>query len=122
MSKRFPIYALAALAAAVALVVAGAASASSAKPHVFKTKVVNIVMADPGCHWFADGAKHYTSASVARGTTFRNLDEAALVFKGAGISKHVAVGKTLTIAKAGTYHITMVGQAPDDNHLLLVVK
>jgi len=33
----------------------------------------------------------------------------------------VGVGKTITVSKPGTYHITMVGQAPDDNHLVLVV-
>jgi hypothetical protein len=33
----------------------------------------------------------------------------------------VGVGKTLLLGK-GTYAITMVGQAPDDNHLKLVVR
>jgi hypothetical protein len=122
MSKRLPISLIAALAAAVALVVAGIATASPARVHAIKAKAVNIVMADPGCHWFADGAKHYKAVSVARGTSFRNIDEAALIFKGAGFHKQLAVGKSLTITKAGTYHITMVKQAPDDNHLLLVVK
>jgi hypothetical protein len=120
MSKRLPIYVLA--VASAAAIAVGGASASSSAIHAIKAKNVTIAMRDPGCHWFTDGGKYYTSVSVARGTTFRNLDEAALVFAGKGFTKQLAVGKTLKLSKAGTYHVTMVKQAPDDNHLLLIVK
>jgi hypothetical protein len=50
-----------------------------------------------------------------------NTDMAVLRLAGASGVEHDAVGKKLLLAR-GTYHITMVGQAPDDNHLLLVVR
>jgi hypothetical protein len=125
MSKRLPIYFLAvAAAAALAVSAASASSATHAAKavHAINAKTVTIAMHDPGCHWFTDHGKYYKSVSVKRGTTFRNVDEAAVIFKGQGFTKHLAVGKTLKISKAGTYHVTMVKQAPDDNHLLLIVK
>lgn len=113
------------LAAAAALALtfgvatgSSAASTSAAKPK----KVVPIVMRDPGCHWFSVGGKDSSKLVVQGATTFRNLDEAALNFAGKGYLRHVAVGKTLTVAKPGVYRITMVGQHPDDNTLVLVVK
>jgi hypothetical protein len=122
MSKRLPIYFLAVVAAAALAVSAASASSAKARVHAIKAKTVTIAMHDPGCHWFLDRGKYYRSVSVHRGTKFRNLDEAAMIFKGKGFTKHVAVGKTLRIKKAGVYHLTMVKQAPDDNHLLLIVK
>jgi hypothetical protein len=126
MTKRLTIYFLAAVAAAALAVSAASASSARTRHHVrvhaIHSQIVTIAMHDPGCHWFMDGSKYYKAASVKRGTTFRNIDEATLIFKGQGFKKHLAVGKTLTLTKAGTYHITMVKQAPDDNHLLLIVK
>ena len=111
----------AALAAAASLAlgvgVAGASTATAAK-----VQTVKIVMADPGCHWFSVAGKNKASMSVKGATAFLNLDEAGLIFKGQGFSKHLAVGKTLTITKPGKYVITMVGQHSDDNHLKLVVS
>ena len=121
MSKRLSIYAVSLAVAISALSLAGAAAAKPAL-HATRAKTVMIVMHDPGCHWFADGGKYYSGLSVRGTTTFRNTDEAALIFKGTGFSTRLPVGKSLKIAKPGTYRITMVGQAPDDNHLLLVVK
>ena len=106
---------LAAAAAAAALLAVGAGSAAAAG-------TVPIIMKDPGCHWFLVGGKSLAKLSVSGATSFRNLDEAALIFKGKSFNKRVAIGKTLAIAAPGTYHITMVGQHPDDNNLLLVVK
>jgi hypothetical protein len=103
--------------AALALGPGAALASQQASPGT----VVPIVMADPGCHWFSVGGKNKASLTVKGPTTFRNLDEAALVFVGKGFNKHLAVGKSLTVAKPGVYHITMVGQAPHDNHLKLVV-
>ncbi|HZR92531.1 MAG TPA: hypothetical protein VFA44_09035 [Gaiellaceae bacterium] len=116
--------ALLAVAAVVGLTAAAAGVASAAP--AAKPKVVPIVMHDPGCHWFLVGGKYKASLTVKGTTAFRNLDEAALVFKGRifkgrSFYRRVAVGKTLTITKPGVYEITMVRQARDDNHLRLVV-
>lgn len=120
MSKRATISLLATAAAAILLAsISGVAAASSGAA---KPQVVPIAMKDPGCHWFDVAGKYTTKLTVTGKTAFRNLDEATLVFKGPNFSRHLAVGKSLAIAKAGVYHITMVGQAPDDNHLVLVVK
>jgi hypothetical protein len=83
--------------------------------------VVPIVMRDPGCHWFMVGAK-YSTRYVSHGpVTIRNLDEAALRFAGPTGTRLEKVGQTLRFTK-GTYRITMVHQAKDDNVLTLVVK
>lgn len=105
---------------AVGTGVAGASNASNAATANVKT--VKIVMADPGCHWFSVAGKNRASMSVKGATAFLNLDEAALIFKGQGFSKHLAVGQKLTITKPGKYVITMVGQHSDDNHLKLTVS
>ena len=97
----------------LALAVAAPASASS---------VVPIVMRDPGCHWFSVGGKFATRYVSHGAVTIRNLDEATLRFVGPGGTKLEKVGTTLRLAAKGTYHITMIGQAKDDNHLTLVVK
>jgi hypothetical protein len=85
-------------------------------------KVVPIVMRDPGCHWFLVGSK-YSVKYVSRGpVAIRNMDEAALKFVGPGGTRLEKIGTTMTLRAKGTYHIAMVGQAKDDNHLTLVVK
>ena len=121
MTKRISIYLLATVAAVVMLAISGPATASSgasAKP----LKVVPIVMADPGCHWFRVAGKNVARLTVKGATIFFNQDEAALIFKGNGSVRHLAVGKRLAIVKPGVYHITMVDQHPDDNNLVLIVK
>jgi hypothetical protein len=50
-----------------------------------------------------------------------NVDEATLKIAGASGVKLDAVGKKVALVH-GTYRITMVGQAPDDNTLTLNVK
>jgi hypothetical protein len=124
MSKRITTTMLATAAAVAGLTLtAGAATASStSSASAAKLHVVNIVMADPGCHWFSVAGKNRVRLVVKGTTAFKNLDEAALVFTGKKFHKRVAVGKSLAVAKAGVYHITMVGQHPDDNKLVLVVK
>lgn len=104
--------------AAVGVLAAGA-SASSGRA---KLPAVTIAMHDPGCHSFLVGGKYEKSLTVAGATSFRNLDESTLIVSGPKFHELIPVGKSLTIAAAGTYHITMVKQAADDNHLLLVVK
>ncbi len=125
MSKRLTIKLLVTAAAAVVLAVTWglASGSSSASASATKLRVVPIVMKDPGCHWFHVAGKDKIRLVVHGKTAFRNLDEAALTFKGkGGYLRHVPVGKTLTVAKTGTYRIKMVHQHPDDNTLVLVVK
>lgn len=121
MSKRLSIFIVTAATAAAVAVASGVAMASSGA-EAAKPKVVPIVMAEPGCHWFQVNGKNKLKLVVKGKTAFRNLDEAALIFAGKKFHRLVPVGKTLTIARKGVYHITMVKQASDDNHLLLVVK
>jgi hypothetical protein len=77
-------------------------------------------MHDPGCHWFTSNGKFVRTLSVAGPVNLANFDEKALIVAGPNGVKHDAVGKLLPLGP-GVYHITMVGQAPDDNHLKLVV-
>jgi hypothetical protein len=108
------------LAAAAALAVSAAAAPRAQQAP--KVNNLTIVMHDPGCHWFAAGTAFKKSASVKGVALVRNIDEAAMIFKGpGGFHALLPVGKSLRVAKPGVYHITMVGQAPDDNHLLLRV-
>jgi len=109
MRKLFLIPVAALAAAAVALPAAAA-------------PVVPIVMKDPGCHWFLVNGKMGVKYVSHGAVTIRNLDEATLKFVGPGGTKLEKVGKTITLKTKGAYHITMVGQAKDDNHLLLIVK
>ena len=117
MNKRLAIIILTAALGATMLASGVAVASSSAK-----MSVVPIVMADPGCHWFKVNGKNKARLVVNGPTAFRNLDEAALVFAGKNFKRHLAVGKTLAVTKAGVYHITMVGQHEDDNNLVLIVK
>ena len=108
------------LAALVFVVPVVAAPASASKAPLV------IAMHDPGCHWFYLGGgpnhRQYAKAVVRRGpVTLLNLDEAALIVKGPGGTKTEGVGVKLTLTAKGTYHITMVKQMPDDNHLTLKV-
>ena len=86
-----------------------------------------VAMKDPGCHWFYTGGgpnhRKYVKTMVKSGpVTLLNLDEAALIIKGPGVTKKLAVGAKLTLKAKGVYAITMVRQAPDDNHLKLTLK
>ncbi|MGZ4319657.1 MAG: hypothetical protein ACXVRD_10100 [Gaiellaceae bacterium] len=108
-------------AAAVALLALGAGQALAHPTHATAPTKVTIVMKDPGCHWFSVAGKLKTKLAVTGTAQLLNVDEAALKIVGTGAVRHVAVGKTITLRK-GTYTITMVGQAPDDNHLKLTVR
>jgi hypothetical protein len=106
-----------ALAASAA---AGTTSASGA------TKLI-VAMKDPGCHWFYVGGgpshRHYVKTVTRTGPVkLVNLDEASLIIKGPGGTKHEKIGATLTLKAKGVYAITMVKQASDDNHLKLTIK
>ncbi len=116
---RKPLIVLIPLALCALMLVVGQAAGSTRSAGAVKT--VKIVMHDPGCHWFAVGGKFKTSLSVKGPISLANYDEATLKVVGATSVKYDRVGKSLTLAR-GTYRITMVGQAPDDNHLKLVVS
>ena len=86
-----------------------------------------VAMRDPGCHWFYTGGgpshRKYTKTVTRSGPVkLLNLDEDTLIVKGPGGTKHDKVGATLTLKARGVYKITMVKQAPDDNHLKLTIK
>ena len=85
-----------------------------------------VAMKDPGCHWFYVGGgpnhrQYVKSLSRVGPVTLLNLDEAALIVKGPSGTKIERVGAKLTLKAKGIYHITMVKQASDDNHLTLKV-
>jgi hypothetical protein len=94
--------------------------ATAAPAPAARTSAVNVVMRDPGCHWFAVGSRFKTKLAVPGTAKLTNMDEAALKIAGAGPTRHVNVGRSLALAK-GAYTITMVGQASDDNTLHLTV-
>lgn len=104
-----------------------AATAAARPATAAKATKLIVAMRDPGCHWFYTGGgpnhRKYTK-TVARSGPVKlvNLDEATLIIKGPGGTKHDKVGATLTLKAKGAYKITMVKQAPDDNHLKLTIK
>ena len=117
--RKYILVVVAALALA-SIVGSGVTSAAPSKEPLI------IAMKDPGCHWFytGGGPNHRQYAkSVARvgPVTLLNLDEAAMIIKGPGGTKIQKVGARLTLQTKGVYHLTMVKQAPDDNHLTLKV-
>ena len=105
---------------AIALLAVGAGQAFARSTHVAPTKVT-VVMHDPGCHWFSVNGAFRTTLAVRGSAKLLNVDEAALKVARPGFVRRVGIGKTLLLGK-GTYAITMVGQASDDNHLKLVVR
>jgi hypothetical protein len=110
------------LFAVVALCAIGAGTAL-AQPST--TKTVTVVMHDPGCHFFSVGGKLLTKLTVAGPVKLANVDEAALRVHVVGVSSKGdridKVGGWLRLDR-GSYAITMLGQAPDDNHLKLTVR
>lgn len=118
--RKFIFISIAAMALVASAVGASAASGSAKKAPLI------VAMKDPGCHWFYVGGgpnhRQYAKTLARSGpVTLLNLDEAALIIKGPGGTKKEAIGAKLTLTTKGTYHITMVKQAPDDNHLILKV-
>jgi hypothetical protein len=118
--RKFILISIALLAFAASAVATSAASASASKTPLI------VAMRDPGCHWFYVGGgpnhRQYAKSVTRSGpVTLLNLDEAALIIKGPGGTKIERVGAKLTLKTNGTYRITMVKQAPDDNHLVLKI-
>lgn len=112
--------------AAIAGLALAASAAAGSSAGAGATKLV-VAMRDPGCHWFYLGGgpshrKYAKSVTRSGPVALVNLDEATLVIKGPGGTKHDQVGAKLTLKAKGVYRITMVKQAPDDNHLKLTIK
>jgi hypothetical protein len=104
------------------LIITAIAALGLAVPATAGNSTLVVGMRDPGCHWFQVGGK-YTKSVVRQGTvTLINRDEAALRIKGPGGTKIERVGGKLRLHAKGTYRITMVHQASDDNHLVLRIK
>ena len=105
-----------------ALVLAlGAGQALAGHQSASKVTRVTVAMHDPGCHSFLVGGKYLKRLSVHGPASLLNTDEATLIVAGSHGTKTVAVGKTIVLGH-GVYRITMVKQAPDDNHLVLSVR
>jgi hypothetical protein len=101
-------------AAVLAAALAGSGSAATS------AKTVTVAMHDPGCHWFLVGGAYKQHLTISGPVSLFNLDEAALRIAGPSGVRFEAVGKKLTLTR-GVYHITMVKQASDDNHLVLTI-
>jgi hypothetical protein len=84
-------------------------------------QTVTVAMHDPGCHWFQVGQGFQKSLSIAGPVKLLNSDEAALKVAGSNGVQTDAVGQRVALTP-GSYRITMVGQAPDDNTLHLSVS
>jgi hypothetical protein len=98
----------------------GAAKGLATTSHLAAPKTLNIVMHDPGCHWFQIGGKFTKSATVTGRVRLVDRDMAALKAASGHGMRLIPVGKSIVVGP-GHYVITMVGQAPDDNHLKLTV-
>jgi hypothetical protein len=104
------------------LILSAIAALALAAPAAAGKAPLVIAMHDPGCHWFQVGGKYVTSV-VRRGpVTLLNRDEATLRIKGPRGTRLERVGTKATLRVKGKYHITMVHQATDDNHLTLTLK
>jgi hypothetical protein len=104
-----------------------AATAAARPATAAKASKLIVAMHDPGCHWFYNGGgpnnRKYSKTVARTGpVNLVNLDEDTLIVKGPGGTKHDKVGATVTLKVKGVYKITMVKQAPDDNHLKLTIK
>jgi hypothetical protein len=104
------------------LIVIGIVALAVAVPAGAANSTLVVAMRDPGCHWFQVGSKYTKTVVRHGGVTLVNRDEAALVVKGPGGTKIEKVGAKLKLHAKGTYRITMVHQAPDDNHLVLKIR
>lgn len=111
------------LAAVATVVSAGiATSMALASPQTLTPpRTLKVVMHDPGCHWFHINSTFRKSATATRAARIVNFDEAALKVASSSGVRRIPVGKSIVVGR-GSYVITMVRQAPDDNHLKLTVR
>lgn len=110
-----------AVAATLSVGAIGAGQALALTTRQTAPKTLNIVMHDPGCHWFKIGGKFAKTATVKGRVRLVDLDEAALKVASRHGMRHIQMGKSIVVGR-GNYVIMMVGQAPDDNYLKLTVR
>jgi hypothetical protein len=104
------------------VILIGIGALALAAPAAAGPSTLVVSMRDPGCHWFHVGGKYLKTYSHHGAVQLLNQDEAALVVKGPSGTRIDKVGQRLTLKAKGLYRITMVKQAPDDNHLRLTIK
>jgi hypothetical protein len=109
------------LATATVTMMSIAGQAFGAPRHDAALTKVTVAMHDPGCHWFSTGGKFTKTLSAKGPVELANFDEATLKIKSASGVRLDGVGKKIILAR-GSYRITMVGQARDDNTLKLIVE
>lgn len=112
-----------ALATLATVVSAGFATSLALASHQgpVAAKTLKVVMRDPGCHWFQLGSKFTKTAAVTGEARLVNYDEKALKVVSRNSVRYIKVGKSILVGH-GSYVITMVHQASDDNHLKLTVR
>ena len=110
-----------AVAAALAVAAFGTGQALASTTGRSTTQTLEIVMHDPGCHWFSIDGTFAKTASVTGSVRLVDLDEGALKVASRQGMRHIAVGKSIVVGR-GNYVIMMVGQAVDDNYLKLTVR
>ena len=99
----------------------GGQALAAGSHHAATSKTLKVVMHDPGCHWFLVHNKFTKTASVAGPVSLQNFDENTLKIASHSKVRLVHVGRSIVLS-SGSYVITMVKQAPDDNHLKLTVR
>jgi hypothetical protein len=104
------------------LIIIGIAALGLAAPAAASNAPLVVAMHDPGCHWFQVGGKYTKSVARHGAVVLVNHDEAALRITGPGGTRLEPVLGKLRLHAKGTYRITMVHQAADDNHLVLKIK
>jgi hypothetical protein len=111
-----------AVAATICAGAFGTGQARATTSHQGAARTLQIVMHDPGCHWFKIHGKFTKTATVKTGRVrLVDLDEATLKVASRHGMRHIPVGKSIVLAR-GNYVIMMVGQAVDDNYLKLSVR
>jgi hypothetical protein len=110
-----------AVAAAVCAGAFGVGQALATTTQQAAPKTLQIVMRDPGCHWFKIAGKLTTSATVKGRVRLVDLDKAALKVASRYGMRHIPMGRSIVVGR-GNYVIMMVGQATDDNYLTLHVR
>ena len=112
---------LAAISAVAALALGAGQALAAGSHHTSTPKTLEVVMHDPGCHWFLVHGKPAKTATVAGPIRLQNLDEKTLKIASRTKMQYDRVGKSIVLA-SGHYVVMMVGQAPDDNYLKLTVR
>ena len=105
----------------LAVLALGSGQALAAGKQQASPKTLKVVMHDPGCHWFLVHGKDTKKASVRGPIRLQNLDEAKLRVASRTQLRFIPVGKSIVLGR-GRYVVLMVGQAPDDNYLKLIVS